>query len=155
MRSPSGWKVTPERAQATLIGLLVATILLTMTLLAAVSVSTTVVEQQSSAARAVATGELDDHCVESAPDTCVGLTIRQLAVSEQPHRVRLRAGLHLIGISGDARTPVRSLRIDGQPVLSDPAGLDGVYSVMIPTPGRYTITTDGGGGVIRLRPWDG
>lgn len=144
--------MTSERAQATLIGLLVATIMLTMTLLAAVTVSTAVVDDQSTAARAVATGGLADPCVEAAPDVCVDVQIRQLAVSEQPHRVRLRAGWHWIGVSGDAQSPVRVLRIDGQPVLSDPAGLDGIYRIMIPTAGRYTVTADGGAGIIRLRP---
>jgi len=147
--------MTAERAQATLIGLLVAVIMLTMTLLAVVSISTVVVEHQSTAARAVAIGDLGDHCVEAAPDRCVDESIRQLAVSDQPHRVRLRSGRHWIGISTDALAPVRIVRIDGQVVLSDPAGLDGVYSVTIPSPGRYTITADGGRGIIRLRPGDG
>ena len=135
-----------DRAQGTLIGLLVATVVVTTMLLAGVSISTAVIDQQTTRGSA-----LDGPCVRGPDGTCVDPTIRRLPIGEQPHRVRLRAGVHLVGISPQGARPVTALRIDGQTELSDPGGLDGVYRITVAATGPHTLTTDGGDGVIRLR----
>ena len=140
-----------DRAQATLLGLVVAMTVLTTLLLAGVSISTAVIDQQVSMGHPTGGSALDGPCVRGLDHVCVDPSIRLLPIEQQPHRVDLRAGIHLVGISPQGAHTIRILRIDGETVLADPEGLDGVYQITAETPGNYTLTTDGDGGVIRLR----
>jgi hypothetical protein len=134
-----------ERAQANLIGLLVASVVIVMMLLAAVSGSAAVIQQQTT------NTPIGEPCVVTPADRCVDPTIHRLKTSDEPQQVRLRDGEHWIGITPTGGEPITVVRLDGEVVLADPAGLQGLQRVIIGTPGRYEVTSEGGPGIIRLR----
>lgn len=140
-----------DRAQATLLGLLVGVSVLTAVIIAGVSVSTGVIDQQTTMTGPATVATLAQPCVMTTDGACVDASIRRLRIEEQPHRVRLRAGTHWVGITPAGTGPITAIRLDGRRVLSDPTGLEGVHRFTVETGGVYTVSADARGGVIQLR----